>query len=238
MTSPHPLLLRAAPAHRVSPHDGGAAAVWLVDAVRQGPAALRLAPDVLDAQEKERAAGFRRQEDRRCYVTAHVALRVVLGDRLGTGPGGLRFVRESCPECGGPHGRPALADAPVHFSLSHCGDLALLAVAPAPVGVDIEAVPAPEVARRLGARLHPRESAELERLPAARRPAAFARVWARKEACLKGLGVGLVRGVARDYVGADPARAAAPPGWSVSDVDVPEGFAGAVAVASSTTGEG
>ncbi|WP_326693870.1 4'-phosphopantetheinyl transferase family protein [Streptomyces sp. NBC_01766] len=233
MTTPRLLLLEASSAHRAAPGRAGAAAVWLVDAVRQGPVAFRLAPDVLDAEEKERAAAFRREQDRRCYVAAHVALRVVLGEHLGTEPGGIPLVREPCTGCGGPHGRPVIADVPVHFSLSHSGDLALLAVAAVPVGVDVEAVPSPVVVREVGERLHPRERAELARLPEERRPEAFARVWARKEAYLKGLGVGLVRGIGLDYVGTDASAVNPRPGWSVGDVEVPEGFAGAVAVASS-----
>ncbi|WP_244315876.1 4'-phosphopantetheinyl transferase family protein [Streptomyces albidochromogenes] len=210
---------------------GGDAApvLWSVDAEVQADAAMRLAGGVLDDGEKERAAAFVREADRRCYVTAHVALRAMLGACLGLAPGAVRLHREPCVSCGGPHGRPATADGPVHFSLSHSGSVALIACAAVPVGVDVEAVPRPGVVNEVARELHPRERAELTALPEAARSAAFARVWARKEAYLKGLGVGLARGLSLDYLGTGPA-ADRPPGWRVADVAAPNGFAAAVAL--------
>lgn len=214
--------------------EGGDAVPLLcsVDAGRQGDVAARLAAGVLDDGEKERAASFVREADRRCYVTAHVALRSMLGACLGIEPGAVRLHREPCLSCGGPHGRPATADGPVHFSLSHSGSVALIACAAVPVGVDVEALPRPEVVREVAKELHPRETAELSALPEAGRPAAFARGWARKEAYLKGLGIGLSRSLSLDYLGTGPAAVNHPAGWRISDVLAPAGFAAAVAVQS------
>ncbi|MYW64239.1 4'-phosphopantetheinyl transferase superfamily protein [Streptomyces sp. SID8379] len=188
---------------------------------------------VLDETELRRAAGFRFARHRERYVAAHLALRGVLGEHLGCAPGDVRFVRLACPGCGEPHGRPALADAPdVHFSLSHSGDLALIAVAPAPVGADVEELPSAEVAQDLSAVLHPRERAELAALdtPSAHR-AALARAWVRKEAYLKGIGTGLARAADLDYVGTLTGSPGAPGGWVVRDVPAPDGYTAAVAVA-------
>ncbi|MGY0019515.1 4'-phosphopantetheinyl transferase family protein [Streptomyces sp. cg35] len=187
---------------------------------------------VLDAEELRRAAAFAFDRHRTRYVAAHLALRGILGDRLGRAPGTLRFVRRPCPECGEAHGRPALADAPdVHFSLSHSGDLALVALAPAPVGADVEELPGQSAAEELAAVLHPRERAELAAVadPSERR-LALARAWVRKEAYLKGLGTGLARPTDLDYVGTLPGSPGAPDGWSVRDVAVPEGYAAAIAL--------
>uniref|UniRef100_A0AAU3HYQ9 4'-phosphopantetheinyl transferase superfamily protein n=1 Tax=Streptomyces sp. NBC_01393 TaxID=2903851 RepID=A0AAU3HYQ9_9ACTN len=225
--APRPLALGAGPAEA---EPDGPGSLWLVDAAQEGSAALGLAAGYLDAHERRRAAAFRREEDRRCYVTAHVALRVLLGARTGTGAGGVRFEREPCASCGGPHGQFVAPDAGLHFSLSHSGDLTLLAFGPAALGVDVEALPSRAAVRELGGQLHPREHAELLALAEEERPAAFARTWVRKEAYLKGLGLGLSRDVSLDYVGTGPGGASALPGWSVADVAVPSGFAGAVAV--------
>ncbi|MFE6891147.1 4'-phosphopantetheinyl transferase family protein [Streptomyces sp. NPDC057694] len=188
---------------------------------------------VLDAGELRRAAGFRFARHRVRYVAAHLALRGVLGERLGCAPGEVRFVREPCPECDEPHGRPAVADAQgLHFSLSHSGDLALIALAPAPVGADVEELPSAEVAQDLSAVLHPRERAELAalgELPEHR--VALGRAWVRKEAYLKGIGTGLARAADLDYVGTLPDSPGAPGGWAVRDVPVPQGYLAAVAVA-------
>ncbi|MGR8007215.1 4'-phosphopantetheinyl transferase family protein [Streptomyces hypolithicus] len=229
--SPIPVALDAPFARTELPEAGAAPVLWSVDADRQGDVAERLAGGVLDDGEKERAAGFRREADRRCYVAAHVALRTVLGACLGMEAGAVRLHREPCPSCGAPHGRPATADGPVHFSLSHSGSVALLACARVPVGVDVEAVPRPGVAADIAGELHPAEVAELAAMPENERPDAFARAWARKEAYLKGLGTGLSRGLARDYVGTAVAWAGRPAGWRIGDVTAPAGFAAAVAFA-------
>lgn len=208
----------------------GPLSLWLVNAVTEDGSAARLAPRLLDAEEAQRAQGFKRAHDRRCYVTAHVALRLLLARRVGLAPEAVELVRETCPSCGGAHGRPAVAGGGVHFSLSHSGDLALIALAERPVGVDVEGIPSAEMVADTGKALHPAETAELSRLPLADRPAAFARAWARKEAYLKGIGTGLSRNPAHDYVGTGPRPAHGPAQWTISDVAVPERFVAAVAI--------
>ncbi|WP_457512632.1 4'-phosphopantetheinyl transferase family protein [Streptomyces sp. TE33382] len=211
---------------------GGACQVWLADANVRPGVVDDLARQVLDDTEHDRAAELRRPPDRRCYVTAHVALRVLLGAHLGIDAHRVRFRREPCPCCGEPHGRPAAEDlrVPLHFSLSHSGDLALLAFADAPVGVDVQTTGSVEAADEIRGVLHPREEAELAACEERVRPDAFARVWVRKEAYLKGLGTGLARSPSLDYVGTGP-TAATLPGWRVEDIAVPLGYAAAAAVA-------
>ncbi|WP_328892253.1 4'-phosphopantetheinyl transferase family protein [Streptomyces sp. NBC_00236] len=217
--------------HRIpAPHfPPGSPALWLVDAERQSGQAQLLAPGILDAGELDRAARLVVPADRRCYVAAHVALRLLLGARLGVTPDAVRLTREPCPSCGGPHGRPA-TDGGVHFSLSHTRGVALLAFADTPVGADVELVPKPETVSEIAGQLHPAESRELAELPEEQRPAAFARVWTRKEAYLKGEGIGLADGLAAEHVGTGPRPRPGPAGWTVTDVGVPAGYAAAVAV--------
>ncbi|SCK41626.1 4'-phosphopantetheinyl transferase superfamily protein [Streptomyces sp. WMMB 322] len=183
----------------------------------------------LSEEERARAGAFRRQEDRDRYHVAHTALRRELARRTGTAPSELPLVRADCPVCGGAHGRPGLAGDAVHFSLSHAGDLVLLAFAAAPVGVDVESLPGPSVVEEVSRSLHPRERDELAALPASHRPAAFARCWTRKEAYLKGTGSGLAEEPSVTYVGTSQ-RAASPPGWHVGDIAVPAGYAAAWAL--------
>lgn len=169
----------------------------------------------LDAHERQRAASFVRATDRALYTVAHLALRTLLARRLGQRPEELVFGREPCPCCGAAHGRPVLAvpEPPLHFSLSHTDGLVLVATAPVPVGADAQRRPAPEDVPGLLPALHPGERAALGTMPdPARRAAAFGRLWARKEAYLKGLGTGLGRDTTLDDLGADPA------GWTVDDL--------------------
>ncbi|MBA4864680.1 4'-phosphopantetheinyl transferase superfamily protein [Streptomyces sp. PSKA54] len=204
--------------------------LWLVRADAFQSVVNRLADSVLDSTETGRAAALRQARDRDTYLAGHVGLRLLLGAYLGVPPVDVPLERLPCPLCEEPHGRPVVRGNPVHFSLSHSGGLCLLAFASTPVGVDIEAIPDAAVAEEVGAALHPRESAELSDLRAEDRPAAFARVWARKEAYLKGLGTGLGRAMSLDYVGAARDAAATLPGWTIGDVAVGDGYAAAVAV--------
>ncbi|MFI1562701.1 4'-phosphopantetheinyl transferase family protein [Streptomyces sp. NPDC020490] len=204
--------------------------LYLAEVGRQDRLALRRAQELLDADERARAGAFHRPRDRDAYVVAHATLRGVLSLLLGVPADALPLVREPCAGCGGPHGRPALRTRGVHFSLSHSGDLVMVALAPTPVGVDVEGLATAQAVLGAQSALHAAEAAELARLPAHERPAAFTRTWVRKEAYLKGLGTGLVRDPALDYVGTGPRPAAPAPEWTLRDVLVPAGYAAAVAL--------
>ncbi|MFE2310760.1 4'-phosphopantetheinyl transferase family protein [Streptomyces sp. NPDC059411] len=212
--------------------------MWSLDTTLDMIGGLRVdeASPVLDAAELDRAGRFLRPEARHRYVASHLGLRALLGAYLGLAPADVALTREECPCCGGPHGRPALADgqrqddggAP-HFSLSHSGDVAYLAFARVPVGVDVEAVPGADAVADVVGTLHPAETAELTALAEPDRPRALARVWSRKEACLKAIGTGLALGLVEPYVGS--ATAPAPfPGWTLADLPAPPGFAAALAL--------
>jgi 4'-phosphopantetheinyl transferase len=186
--------------------------VWMV---RPAP----VADDVLDIAERARAAQLHRPQDRQGYVAAHVALRALAGARLGCSPAAVRFERAPCPLCGGPHGRPVLADGDIEISLSRTGGMVAIALSPVVVGVDVERVDRPVGLDDLVVALHPAE------LPMASRAAAL-RLWVRKEAYLKGRGTGL---------GVDPATVEVtgdPPGWRITDIDAGPELVAAAAVRS------
>ncbi len=190
-----------------------------------GPGAL----DELDDAERQRAAAFRRPADRDLYVAAHIALRRVLATYVGIPARKLTFARADCPRCGGPHGRPVLAEPGPLRSLSHSHGTALIAVAARPVGADVEQLPTMQAG---GGACPPcihtnRRNCDLEE----DRRAAFARIWARKEAYLKGTGAGIGRWMSEVYVGdGGPGAPRGPDGWTVRDVPCPAGHAAAVAL--------
>ena len=154
------------------------------------------------------------------------ALRSVLASYLDADPSGLAFER-------GRHGKPALAGHDLHFSFSHSGACALVAVSrDRPVGIDVERVKPGRavecIARR---RFAPAEYAALYRLAAADRAVAFHRCWTGKEAYAKGLGTGLTMGLASfALAGLVEGRArCAVERWEVRQLPAPAGHVAAVA---------
>src|SRR5262245_7491801 len=116
--------------------------------VRIVPVALEEAPSlaasavaallsVLDDDERARADALRFDPDRARFALSHAAVRCCLAERLGTAPARVRFRY-------GPFGKPAvepdLGTPAPFFSLSHSRTLALVALADAEVGVDVEDV--------------------------------------------------------------------------------------------------
>jgi len=180
------------------------------DAVHVWRADLTDVPDalgeLLDADERARAARFANPRDAERWRRSHGLLRALLGSYMQLEPASLRFTA-------GVHGKPALAGdsgrarvgephepaethaaPPLSFNMSHSAQLALYAFSRAgAVGVDVEVArrrTIDEVAiasRTLGA-------ATAERLRSLEQPARgreFLLAWARHEAQLKCLGVGI-----------------------------------------------
>jgi 4'-phosphopantetheinyl transferase len=209
---------------------------YSIDLRQDGRAVERLSV-VLDARERAVAAA-RGDDASRRYVVAHGALRGILGELTGAEPSSLRY-RYTCAVCGShEHGRPELltdlGPGP-SFSLSHSGDVAVVAVAVASqqVGVDVEVVRArrylDQVARRT---LRDDEYARWRSVAGDERVVAFLRSWTAKEAYLKMLGVGLTRSLretpTRDAQtwpdwprGCVTSVVAAPPGAFVTSMWVP-----------------
>lgn len=191
---------------------------------------------LLSAAEMERASHFLLDEVRHRWLQAHVAYRRILGAALGVDPGALVFGATA-------QGKPVLrhpASARPEFNWSDSADLALLAVSDgAPVGVDVEAMRAqPRLEAMAATKFAPEEGAALLALPSDERPAAFYRIWTRKEACLKALGVGIDFGLKRFAVSIDdgPARVLRMDGapyaaehWTVRSIGMPDGYTAAVA---------
>ncbi|UED86498.1 4'-phosphopantetheinyl transferase family protein [Streptomyces profundus] len=156
-----------------------------------------LAPDELARLDRYRVPAA---ADR--YLTGRALLRLVLGRWLDL-PARLVPLTSGCPDCGGPHGRPRLPEryAWLGLSVSHSGGRVGVAVGPAPLGLDIAEIDqdidlSPD-GGVLTSALAPAEAAALLALAPEARAAAFAVVWARKEAALKALGVGLAQPPAR-----------------------------------------
>ena len=225
-----------------SPHtvpSGHTVDVWWFDTGAMTLSAADLAD--LDATETERAESYLFPADRHRYQGAHVVLRQVLAGYCGAAPGDLLFRREACPRCGGPSGRPVLvpacpADVTPWFSLAHSGDLAVIAVAGRPVGVDVERDPAGCVCSLAGV-LHAGDAAALAGLAERGRHEAVIACWVRVEAVLKCAGESIAHGLGDFPVGAGGAGEAGRAvvtivhGCAVRELSAPPGYRAAVALA-------
>jgi 4'-phosphopantetheinyl transferase len=144
--------------------------------------------EILDPAELQRMYKFHFAPDRRRYAVAHANLRRILGGYLHQPAKEISFHANR-------YGKPALAGeaSQLDFSLSHSRSIAVLAVAHGlPVGVDVEEVRPiePGVA---ASHFSPSELADLNGLQGDAWFSGFYRCWTRKEAILKGEGVGLHR---------------------------------------------
>ncbi|MFF1354851.1 4'-phosphopantetheinyl transferase family protein [Streptomyces sp. NPDC058297] len=206
--------------------------VWLIPASSAACAAAEAQYGLLDDRERAKASSFKRPRDRGTYLVAHVGLRQILGAYLDLSPACVAFGREPCPACSGPHGRPTVASSPsVHFSLSHAEEMAAVAVALQPVGVDVEAARNIHCAELISL-LHPAEQSALQTLAREEQEEAVLNCWVRKESYLKGLGVGLAvepNGV-NTGLGDRFSSVGITPGWSLASIVAPEGYAAAIAL--------
>lgn len=147
---------------------------------------------LLADEERARAARLVDDVRRARFVVTRAALRRILCGYTGSPPTAveLRY---------GASGKPYLRDdgAPhaLRFSVSHAGDLALLAFAlDRDVGIDLERTRPPRHPARIAARLFDDETRRLlEALPPAERTLAFHHAWTQREAYVKAVGGTLFR---------------------------------------------
>jgi len=189
---------------------------------------------ILEPDELNRASRFHFEKHRQHFIVARGFLRAVIARYLEMQPEALRFSY-------GAYGKPALASEHVlRFNLSHSHEIALLAVAlDAELGVDVEHIRADFASEEIARRFFSRAEVEVfNALPKEEQVAAFFRCWTRKEAYIKAIGKGLSQALDAFDVTLAPGVQAAllraeednVKRWWMSNVDVGEGYAGALAV--------
>ena len=199
----------------------------------------RAALALLCATERQRAARFAFERDRRRYIAGRAHLRQLLGARLGEAPEAIEFIY-------GRRGKPALAPrlaaSGLRFNLAHCGGVAIYAFAQGrEIGVDIEKVRQLRDADHVAARFFtPRENCDYQALAGAERAQGFFNCWTRKEAFIKALGGGLHVPLGCFDVSLAPGeparilrlgrRPGERCGWQLVDLQPAPGYAGAAAV--------
>jgi 4'-phosphopantetheinyl transferase len=189
---------------------------------------------VLSVEERSRASRFRLPRDEHRYTMAHAVLRQILGLYLECAP-------ENVPIRTLPFGKPVVRDSFLAFNLSHCEGKAVIAVARRQVGVDIERLrnvsDAEPLARSFFSEV---EASYISACSPGSRSKEFARCWTRKEAYLKGLGLGLSVPLgsfvipmgtpeSRDTLGAGGEVAISPP-WTFCEIEIKGTYLVSVAV--------
>lgn len=146
---------------------------------------------LLSPQEREKAARFHFERDRRIYTVAHVLLRRALSTVTGEPLSRWSFVE-------GAHGKPEIAPGIgpplLRFNLTHTHGLAAAVVVTdgTCVGIDAEHAAADRAALQVAdSYFAAPEVAELRALPPERQPERFFQLWTLKEAYLKAHGAGL-----------------------------------------------
>lgn len=213
--------------------------VWQVALEQDAPVIAQLRT-LLHEDEAQRAARFHFAADQRRYIVGRGVLRLLLGKYLAIKPEQLRFTYNA-------YGKPELATTahalPLHFNLSHSGEIALYAIAAQRVlGIDIERI-RPELDWRALAThvFSPYEQATLTQLAPPEQLPAFFRCWTRKEAFIKARGMGLSLALEQFDVTLrpdepphllatrdDPQEAGR---WTLCDLPCPTSYAAALVVA-------
>lgn len=137
----------------------------------------------LSAYRQKKVNTFRLRKDKNLSLGAGLLLDYALS------PYSLR--EQDMRYGAGENGKPFFENVPtLHFSLSHSGTKALLALGDGEVGCDTEEITAADL--KIAARFfHPEEYAALLAAPADRQNEAFFRLWTLKESFIKMTGDGL-----------------------------------------------
>lgn len=152
--------------------------LWVVKVTDEGPLGLRAAYALLGWP-----AAFDRRAitDQHRSVVARAALTRLVAARTGVDAAWVNLDYDA-------RGRPLVSGSALHLSIAHSGEFVACAVSDRRVGVDIERVDRVEADHDLARRAC--SSAEREQLGELTGPALI-RLWTRKEAVAKVLGLGL-----------------------------------------------
>jgi 4'-phosphopantetheinyl transferase len=169
--------------------EGGLAVWWLATGAAQ-PSDMQRWLSMLVCAERERAARFWIEADRRQFVAAHALLRAMLAYYFDVPGLAWRFLVDAN---GKPRVDPNVGPHEIQFNLSHTRGLVAVALATrGAIGVDVEEID--EAKADLGiaeAYFAPSEVELLQRAPSSERARCFFRLWTLKEAYIKATGEGL-----------------------------------------------
>lgn len=144
--------------------------------------------ELLSEYEKERASKFRFNNDRNRFLWGRIKLRRLLSAYLDEKPANIDFNFT-------PDGKPTLkkkAHQKIHFNISHSGDFIIFGISRSPIGVDIEDINGRVDINRVSRRYFSQEEKKMvETVSKENKKNTFFEIWTKKEAVIKGIGLGL-----------------------------------------------
>jgi 4'-phosphopantetheinyl transferase len=182
---------------------------------------------LLSADERARAARFAFARDRRRFVVRRARLREILAAATGMRAERLVYTANS-------YGKPSMASDGLRFSTSHSHETWAVALSDREIGVDVEHHQADLDWRDLADSLFgPAERAALRALPPEDAIRGFFDCWARKEAFVKAIGMGLSYPLDAFSVSVTPEAhlLSGADGWSIAGLSIAAQHAAAVVVA-------
>jgi 4'-phosphopantetheinyl transferase len=194
---------------------------------------------LLSPEEKNRAKRYRFEQDRVLYIARHGILRILLGNYIKCEPDQIQFTKNT-------YGKPYLKhmdhNKQFYFNISYSNGLGVFAfTANQEVGVDIEFIKnIPEVNSIVDNYLSSQEKNKFKKLSKIQRENLFYEYWTRKEALVKGIGMGLqypidridlnLHNVQTTVVDNRHTNSESKQIWSIYKLNVPSGFKGALAL--------
>jgi 4'-phosphopantetheinyl transferase len=164
--------------------------VWRLDLENLSPNTINFCYQLLSQDEKYRAERFYFKDDRDRFINTRAFLRYLLGSYTDFEPSMIEFSYNY-------YGKPSLSSktkkSPIHFNLTHSKDIVLYAFSfNYLLGIDIEYIRHDiqwkEIADSL---FSENENSIIENIDPKLQIEVFYQCWTRKEAFLKGLGLGL-----------------------------------------------
>ncbi|RJR20214.1 MAG: 4'-phosphopantetheinyl transferase superfamily protein [Desulfobacteraceae bacterium] len=171
----------------------GSIHIWRMR-IKEWISCLKSLEEILSQGELSKLQSAKNPSRRVTYTIGRGILRMILERYTGINPSNLDLYY-------GPSGKPALSkekNCRTHsFSLSHSGEWLIIAIGMLiDLGIDVEFKKKSLRALDLSERFFSRcEALMVKNAEVDRRTEVFYRIWVRKEACLKALGIGLVQGI-------------------------------------------
>lgn len=158
--------------------------LWMID-VSSDEVILKVLTGTLNADEKIRSQKFVFENDRKQYITAHGALRQILGCYLSVNPAKIQFRKTN-------NHKPFISYpfTNIKFNITHSENKILIAISIAEIGVDIELIkPFFEFKEVINSYFSKKERSII--VNSINPSEIFYKLWTRKEAVLKASGIGI-----------------------------------------------